>query len=60
MRWENGENRAFTYKDIMQKLNKNQLDKDGKLNFTIDKDDHINYQFDQKEEKLIIKCIWKN
>jgi hypothetical protein len=59
-KWENGGNRIFNYKDIIQKLNKNELDKEGKINFTIDNNDRNIYQYDQKEEKLIIKCIWKN
>ncbi len=57
-KWETGGNRVFNYKDIIKNINKNELDKDGKINFI--NDDFNIYQYDLNNEKIIIKSYWKN
>jgi hypothetical protein len=57
-KWEEGENRNFNLCDIRKKINKNELDCDGKINFT--NEDFNIYQYDSKNEIIIIKSNWKN
>ena len=57
-KWEQGENRIFKFRELNNKINNEELDKDGKINFS--NDDCIIYEYDKKQEKISVKCSWKN
>lgn len=56
-KWESGENRTFNFNEIKKKIEEEETDRDGKIIFS---DDCTMYEYDQKQEKIKIKCNWRN